>query len=749
MKGLPPILAWKFLRPAIYGTVLVTAYLTRLLKRAILQTAIDFSLLSIAIDVLTVIVILELGWWWLGHIYRRTWQRLETARQSASYFQTLFRFSEILSRETNETSFYRDIVQGLHTLLAFQEARIYRALPDKENWSLQTFVGQEPLPVEWRIHLEAGQNPLAFEEKILVYLPDTARQASPFSWVRKGSEVLIALRSEEGIHALLVAARPSKDAFSAGDLDALRITASLATAVLQRIRSTYKQDRRAQELLALQDTMADILTEREITRLLKAILERAVTLLHASGGDLGLYDPRSGMTQVVVSQNLGEKSIGRKLRLGEGAMGWVSKYRKPISIQDYASWHNRSPQYNLPPHTSVLAVPLEASGELIGTIGIIKETGQRPFDKNDVELLTRFAQQAALALETTRLYQQAVREGEKRKILYETSQDIVAALSLEKVYQAIHRAVERLMPADTFVLTLADYQKKVINPVYIFDKGRRYREAPIPISAGLSGHVISTGNVIHIKDIEAFEQENSEQVRHFGTAKKVRSVLAVPIYEKERVAGVLSAQSYQAYAYSEEDEQLLSMLANQAAIALENARLFARMREMAIRDALTGVFNRHYFFRRASYELARAQRYGRPLGIIMLDIDHFKQINDTYGHGVGDQVLRGIAAMCQNSLRKSDILGRYGGEEFVILLPETTIDTTRFVANRLHAHLASQPIATDAGQVEVTVSVGITAYIPTDESLKSIFRRADQALYTAKNKGRNRVCQVLTNEIET
>ncbi len=726
----------------------MTAYLRRFLRYAFLHESISFAPLSVALDVLVAILVLEAGWWWLGVIYRRTWQRLEMTRQSAHRFQALFRFSETLGKETDEISFYRNTAQRLSALFEFQEVRIYRSLPDKGIWVLQSFAGRDPLPTEWRIDTRETGLSSAMREDTLLYIPDVSRRGSPFSWLQKGSETLAALREGERILALLAVARPQKHAFSDEDLHALRVTANLASATLQRIRSTQGRERRAQELLALQETISDILAERELTPLLNAILERAITLLHATGGDLGLYDAQSGTTEIVVSRNLGKEGTVRKLRLGEGAMGWVAQYRKPIFVPDYVIWEHRSPQYDLPSHTSVLAAPLEASGKFIGSIGITKENSPPTFNESDLQLLTRFAQQAALALETTRLYQQAVRDGEKRMALYEASQHIVAALSTEKIYQAIHEAVNRIMPADTFVLTLADYQKGLIKPVYVFDNGQRYQEKPIPITSGLSGYVIAAGKSVRIQDLNAFEKAHAGQTHHFGASKRVRSILAVPLYEKGRVTGVLSAQSYLPYAYSDEDEQLLEMLANQAAIALENARLFARMREMAIRDSLTGAFNRHYLFRRAAYELARAQRYQRPLGFIMLDVDHFKRINDTYGHGVGDQALRVIAATCRSALRKSDILGRYGGEEFVILLPETTIETTRHVANRLRALIDAQSIVSDAGQLSVTISVGITAYLPTDETLETIFRRADQALYKAKNGGRNRVCQVLTNEAD-
>jgi diguanylate cyclase (GGDEF)-like protein len=179
-------------------------------------------------------------------------------------------------------------------------------------------------------------------------------------------------------------------------------------------------------------------------------------------------------------------------------------------------------------------------------------------------------------------------------------------------------------------------------------------------------------------------------------------------------------------------------ITNQVSVAMDNARLFEQVQLMAITDALTGIYNRRYFFTVGDNEMARAQRYGSNLSLIMLDIDHFKKVNDEFGHLVGDQTLVMITQACSNELRKIDILCRYGGEEFVILLPETSRDEAIIAAERIRKSIEEQKLTLDGDrEVKVTVSIGVSEFGQETGTLKELIDEADQALYRAKEEGRN------------
>jgi diguanylate cyclase (GGDEF)-like protein len=186
--------------------------------------------------------------------------------------------------------------------------------------------------------------------------------------------------------------------------------------------------------------------------------------------------------------------------------------------------------------------------------------------------------------------------------------------------------------------------------------------------------------------------------------------------------------------------QLLSTFASQAAISIENARLFEEARQLAITDPLTGLVNHRQFYHQLGLEVRRAQRYARPLTLLMLDLDHFKQFNDHYGHLAGDQALREIAEVLRQNARSVDILARYGGEEFAIVLPETDLRRAVFQAERIRSAVANHPFLKDeSGEAKaLTVSIGVAGLTSHMHKLEELVHGADQGLYCAKAAGRNR-----------
>jgi diguanylate cyclase (GGDEF)-like protein len=215
--------------------------------------------------------------------------------------------------------------------------------------------------------------------------------------------------------------------------------------------------------------------------------------------------------------------------------------------------------------------------------------------------------------------------------------------------------------------------------------------------------------------------------------------MGLPLRAHGELIGYLTVDSKQVGAYSQQDAALVQAFADEVAIAISNARLFLQVQHLAITDPLTNLHNRRYFFEAARIEMDRAQRYERPLSIIMLDIDHFKLVNDTYGHLAGDRVLTTVAARCLEKLRSIDLSARYGGEEFVFLLPETDIERAHQVAGRLRAVLMDEPIDASEHQIAISVSLGLAEMGNNCFDLQGLIHRADQALYVTKDTGRGRI----------
>ncbi len=220
----------------------------------------------------------------------------------------------------------------------------------------------------------------------------------------------------------------------------------------------------------------------------------------------------------------------------------------------------------------------------------------------------------------------------------------------------------------------------------------------------------------------------------------VDSAFVAPLCSHGRLIGILSIiRNTPGGPIPREDQNFYIDLANRAALAIENARLHAEVEHLAERDSLTGFLNRRGFLPLAERELERHQRYGTPLSIIMLDIDHFKEINDTYGHDFGDKVLKTLTESCELNIRKIDIACRYGGDEFVILLPQTELPKAVRVANRIRTCFARRTRLPNGKRSNLTVSIGLTKASEETSNLETLIQKADQALYLAKERGRNRV----------
>jgi eukaryotic-like serine/threonine-protein kinase len=214
---------------------------------------------------------------------------------------------------------------------------------------------------------------------------------------------------------------------------------------------------------------------------------------------------------------------------------------------------------------------------------------------------------------------------------------------------------------------------------------------------------------------------------------------AIPVRMEDEIRGCLLLCSPDEGAFSPEELALASAFAAEAGLAIENARLVERIQIAATTDALTGVCNRGHLYDLGIREVSRCRRYGHPLSTIMIDLDNFKQINDVHGHHTGDLVLAKVAELCVENLRDSDVVGRYGGDEFAVLLPETDLEAATQTAERLRATVAAQSVSGSGGEVDLSASFGVAALDDDEETLEGLLERADGSLFDAKRGGRDRV----------
>jgi diguanylate cyclase (GGDEF)-like protein len=259
----------------------------------------------------------------------------------------------------------------------------------------------------------------------------------------------------------------------------------------------------------------------------------------------------------------------------------------------------------------------------------------------------------------------------------------------------------------------------------------------LDIERDLAEHVLVS------KQKEEFVPQLSERKEFlkYLTEKGGGSVLVVAIPSQKKSQRVLCFHSVEEMPENQKD--FLRLIANEAAISIERTQIYHDTLEISIKDELTKIYNRRYFNDRVQREFARAERYTHKISFIMIDIDHFKKFNDTYGHHIGDEVLKWVAGSLSLGIRECDILARYGGEEFIIILPETDKNGAAFVAEKVRKYIADNSVAfgkTLNLEISITISLGVASYPSNGKNVADLLEKADQHLYVAKSNGRNQVC---------
>jgi len=250
---------------------------------------------------------------------------------------------------------------------------------------------------------------------------------------------------------------------------------------------------------------------------------------------------------------------------------------------------------------------------------------------------------------------------------------------------------------------------------------------------GISWRVFESGEAVYIPDVRA-----TPDFRYYdGEKPEVRSFMSVPLLSKGKVVGILNINHPVPHAFDGESLATLRVLATYIAIAVENAELFHFVKTLADKDSLTLLHNHGAFHTRLLVEIERAVRYGRSLSVIMLDLDGFKEINDTHGHIVGDRILMMTAGVLCAHLRKSDVAARYGGDEFAVILPETDLAATSAIAGRIAAGISQVRLDTKEGAtISFTASIGYAACLPDSPERETILHVADRLMYESKRRGR-------------
>lgn len=336
----------------------------------------------------------------------------------------------------------------------------------------------------------------------------------------------------------------------------------------------------------------------------------------------------------------------------------------------------------------------------------------------------------------------ALRQEKEEDILANALRDTAAALTstlnFDEVLDRILVNVGEVVPNEAAnVMMIWSGVAYIVRSIGYAEQGIEESMMSLQIPITQESHFLSmytTGMPLAVGDMQEYAALESHSNIHWA-----RSMASAPLRSKGQVFGFLNLESSQPGFYNQQHADRLQAFADQAAVAIENARLYAEVQQYAITDELTDIYNRRGLFELGRREVERAHRYGRSLSAVMIDTDKFKEINDTYSHAAGDHVLKTLAERWKASIREVDILGRYGGDEFVILLPETDLDNALQVADRLRQAICSKPIDTPVASIPLSVSIGVACLTDAIKSFDELIDKADEALFRSKDAGRNRV----------
>jgi diguanylate cyclase (GGDEF)-like protein len=384
---------------------------------------------------------------------------------------------------------------------------------------------------------------------------------------------------------------------------------------------------------------------------------------------------------------------------------------------------------------SILVAPLRLKGRQLGVVYLDSRVAKGIFTGNDADILMAITNHIAVSLETARAAQleatvrAAGQQRDLAELMRSSMTEVSATLEPEEVLRRLLSAVTRALPCDSACLVRQDGGTYVVTDVFGTalqqNVGRRLgpdETESVAVLADRSTPVLGGAN------LPAATAE---------LLPSTHSWIAVPLSSPRTAVGVLLVASTSDGVYTDGHLQIAAALAGQAMTAYDNAELFAQVTQLATVDAMTGVSNRRHFLALADAAMSESESTGGALTAIMLDIDHFKQVNDTHGHLVGDTVIQEVGKRLRNATRDRDLLGRYGGEEFALVTVGRHHGEE--LAQRLLDVVRRTPIETTAGPLHITVSVGMAHSAHTDTDLGVLLGRADEALYEAKQAGRNRL----------
>jgi len=467
---------------------------------------------------------------------------------------------------------------------------------------------------------------------------------------------------------------------------------------------------------------------RDLDRLLElarqALDARTVILLNSDGDRLVFRRAASAGVRVD-----GEVSC----RIGEGVVGGAAKLGRSVTLSDMSTGRHR---VNLTadgkPPLSLMVVPVKEQEVLRGVL-VADHPEAEKFSKGELEVFEGFSLEVNLLLENFR--ESSLRD--RRQMTMETlnalSEKLTSTLKIDEMLESLVDGIREVIPYDQCALFLVDGKKRLKLHA---QRGFRFepdREVFFPLKKGLVGYIVAHGQPLVFSD-----RKKMEIIPGYTGMERVRSFMGMPLRFGDELEGAMIFASAERGNFTHYHLETLQLLGRQLSAQITNAFLHGQVERMSLTDGLTGLYNHRHFQEQLSHEVERADRHGEHLSLLLLDLDHFKNLNDSYGHPFGDVVLREVSDRLKETARNIDFVARYGGEEFAVILASTGERGCRSMARRILNAVRVLAFKYEGENLSVTISVGSATFPREGKTKEELLSHADQALYLAKATGRDR-----------
>jgi diguanylate cyclase (GGDEF)-like protein len=482
-----------------------------------------------------------------------------------------------------------------------------------------------------------------------------------------------------------------------------------------------------QKIAILYDASQAVLSTFDLDEVLQRILVIARDYFHLQNVAILLLD--KDKTRLCTRSQIGGKRDfdDFQVTIGTGLIGTAARDKRPLYVPDFRKDTRYLPRGKKT--CSELAIPLMVRDEVVGVLDCQSENPDH-FDRETVDLLTLFSTQASMALQNALLYSLERRRASQLEAINAIARETTVVLDIKNLLSKACQKIQQAFAVSHVSIFLKDDEDLVLRAHHGDLTAQIAEGGRLPSSQGLLGRALNESKTLIENDIGTVPD-------YVAIYSETGSRMCIPLISFGQTLGVLVLDSDRTGSFLIGEMQSLESVADICATAVQNAHYVERVKQLAYLDGLTGIFNRRFFELRIEEEIERARRFDYGMAVIMVDIDQFKRLNDEFGHLLGDEVLRQVSSIFSQQLRKIDVVCRYGGEEFAILLSQTTHQHAVGVAEKLRRIIDTWQFP--GVPRPVTISAGVATCPEHGTTRDDLVKAADAGLYAAKQAGRNRV----------